>query len=79
VRIGDHVSLNWAANCGNCFYCNRSQPFLCAAYATPNWAGTMPDGSTRLSSNGLPIYHFKIDGMLRGVCRRPGSLLHSGS
>jgi Zn-dependent alcohol dehydrogenase len=60
VRIGDHVSLNWAANCGNCFYCNRSQPFLCAAYATPNWAGTMPDGSTRLSSNGLPIYHFKM-------------------
>ena len=60
VRVGDHVSLNWAANCGNCFYCDRGQPFLCTAYATPNWAGTMPEGTTRLSSGGQPVYHFKM-------------------
>ena len=60
VRVGDHVSLNWAASCGHCFYCDRGQSFLCAAYATPNWAGTMPDGTTRLSSHGQPVYHFKM-------------------
>ncbi len=60
VCVGDHVSLNWAASCGDCFYCNRDLPSLCPTYTTPNWGGTMLDGTTRLSKDGQPIYHFKM-------------------
>jgi Zn-dependent alcohol dehydrogenase len=58
VQPGDHVSLNWAPNCGDCFYCLHDRPSLCAAYVGPIWAGTMMDGSTRLSKGGSPDYHF---------------------
>lgn len=58
VKRGDHVSLNWAPNCGACFYCLNDRPSLCSAYVGPLWAGTMMDGSTRLSKEGQPVYHF---------------------
>jgi S-(hydroxymethyl)glutathione dehydrogenase/alcohol dehydrogenase len=58
VAPGDHVALNWAPNCGRCFYCLNDRPSLCEAYVGPLWAGTMMDGSTRLSKNGQPVYHF---------------------
>jgi len=58
VAVGDHVSLNWAPNCGTCFYCDAGRPSLCAEYIEPIWAGTMLDGSTRLSRGGEPIYHY---------------------
>ena len=58
VSVGDHVALNWAPNCGTCFYCMRGQNSLCAAFLEPIWAGTMMDGTTRLSQNGKPIFHF---------------------
>jgi len=55
---GDHVALNWAPNCGHCFYCLRDRPNLCTTYIDPLWAGTMMDGTTRLSIEGRPVYHF---------------------
>ena len=55
---GDHVALNWAPNCGHCFYCLRDRPSLCSTYVGPVWAGTMMDGTTRLSKDGQPVYHF---------------------
>lgn len=58
VSVGDHVALNWAPFCGECFYCQRGKVNLCAAYVGPMWAGTMQDGTTRLSENGSPIYHY---------------------
>jgi NDMA-dependent alcohol dehydrogenase len=58
VQPGDHVALNWAPNCGQCFYCLNERPSLCATYVGPLWAGTMMDGSTRLSKEGRPVYHF---------------------
>lgn len=58
VKPGDHVALNWAPNCGQCFYCQHGRPSLCETYVGPLWAGTMLDGSTRLSKDGRPIYHF---------------------
>lgn len=58
IRKGDHVVLNWAPSCGNCFYCRVGRPSLCSAYVDPIWAGTMIDGTTRLSKNGEPLYHF---------------------
>lgn len=58
VKPGDHVALNWSPNCGTCFYCLNDRPSLCATYVEPIWAGTMMDGTTRLSKYGEPVYHF---------------------
>ncbi len=58
VKPGDHVALNWAPNCGECFYCLRDRPSLCTAFIGPVWQGTMMDGTTRFSLNGRPVYHF---------------------
>ncbi len=58
VTPGDHVALNWAPNCGRCFYCLRDRPSLCETYVDKIWAGTMLDGTPRLSKEGQPVYHF---------------------
>lgn len=58
VKPGDHVALNWSPNCGSCFYCLNDRPNLCLTYVEPIWAGTMMDGTTRLSKDGQPVYHF---------------------
>ena len=58
VKPGDHVALNWAPNCGACFYCLNDRPSLCATFVGPIWAGTMMDGTPRLSKDGQPVYHF---------------------
>ena len=58
VQPGDHVALNWAPNCGRCFYCLRDRPSLCTTYVDRIWAGTMMDGTTRLSKDGETVYHF---------------------
>lgn len=58
IKAGDPVALNWAPNCGHCFYCLRDRPNLCTTYVGPLWAGTMMDGTTRLSFGGRPVYHF---------------------
>jgi S-(hydroxymethyl)glutathione dehydrogenase/alcohol dehydrogenase len=52
------VVLNWAPDCGGCFYCLRGKPNLCETYVGPIWAGTMLDGTPRLSWKGKPVYHF---------------------
>ena len=58
VRPGDHVALSWAPCCGRCYYCLNDRPSLCAAYLEPIWAGTLMDGTTRLSRDGDPVYHY---------------------
>jgi S-(hydroxymethyl)glutathione dehydrogenase/alcohol dehydrogenase len=58
VQVGDHVVLNWAPDCGHCFYCLRGKPNLCETFVEPIWAGTMLDGTPRLHLNGQPVYHF---------------------
>ena len=58
VGPGDPVMLNWAPNCGACFYCLNHRPSLCATYTEPIWAGTMMDGTPRLSKDGRPVYHY---------------------
>jgi NDMA-dependent alcohol dehydrogenase len=58
VQPGDHVVLNWCPACGECFYCQHNQPNLCDTFTAPIWAGTMLDGTTRLSLNGEPVYAY---------------------
>jgi S-(hydroxymethyl)glutathione dehydrogenase / alcohol dehydrogenase len=58
IHPGDHVILNWAPACGRCFYCDRGKSNLCDTYTGPIWAGTMLDGTTRLTLDGRPVYHY---------------------
>ncbi len=58
VAVGDHVALNWAPNCGHCFYCLHGSPNLCEAYLAPIWAGTMMDGTTRFALDSAPVYQY---------------------
>jgi Zn-dependent alcohol dehydrogenase len=62
VQVGQHVALNWAPNCGHCFYCQHDSPSLCAEYVEPIWAGVMLDGTTRFSLGGQPVYHYSALG-----------------
>ena len=55
VNVGDHVVLSWAPSCGHCFYCGIGKPNLCDTYTAPIWAGTMLDGTTRLSRDASSI------------------------
>jgi Zn-dependent alcohol dehydrogenase len=58
VRVGDHVVLNWAPDCGHCFYCLRGKPNLCETFTDPIWAGVMLDGTPRLHLGDDPVYHY---------------------
>ncbi|MEQ1822364.1 MAG: Zn-dependent alcohol dehydrogenase [Fimbriimonadaceae bacterium] len=71
VKPGDHVALNWAPNCGSCFYCQKGRPSLCDAYVGPIWEGTMIDGTTRLSQNGAPLYHYSALACFAEYCVVP--------
>lgn len=35
VTVGDHVVLNWAPPCRQCWYCGRGEPWLCERTGTP--------------------------------------------
>jgi len=58
VKPGDHVVLSWAPCCGVCFFCRSGLPAQCEAFLGAIWAGTMIDGTTRLTLKGRPVYHY---------------------
>jgi NDMA-dependent alcohol dehydrogenase len=60
LAAGDHVVLSWLPSCGRCFYCTQGRPILCEWSTPAMLAGTMPDGTTRLSRNGEAIYHYSF-------------------
>lgn len=68
---GDFVALNWAPSCGSCFHCRLGRPALCATYVEPIWAGTMIDGTTRLSRRGEPVYHYSALACFAEACVVP--------
>jgi S-(hydroxymethyl)glutathione dehydrogenase / alcohol dehydrogenase len=68
---GDLVALNWAPSCGDCFYCLSGRPALCDTYVKPIWAGTMLDGTTRLSRDGVPVFHYSALACFADYCVVP--------
>ncbi len=56
VKPGDHVILNFRANCGTCRHCVIGRPVLCDGVKTPRWF--MFDGTARLHKGGQDIHHF---------------------
>jgi Zn-dependent alcohol dehydrogenase len=56
LAVGDHVILSWAPTCGRCHYCVIGRPNLCERRQPGK--GVLPDGTTRMSLGGLPVYHY---------------------
>lgn len=58
VKEGDHVIPLYTAECGKCKFCLSGKTNLCSAVRESQGKGVMPDGTTRFSYNGEPIYHY---------------------
>ena len=56
VRPGDHVALNFRANCGECFYCQNDKVVLCEKFSDTLRSGLQLDGTSRISWQGEPVY-----------------------
>jgi S-(hydroxymethyl)glutathione dehydrogenase / alcohol dehydrogenase len=60
VAPGDHVALSWAPSCGECPECLRELPQLCSTAWPAMGEGGLLDGTTRLSRDGAPVYHYSF-------------------
>lgn len=58
VRPGDHVVPLYIPECRECKYCQSGKTNLCQSVRDTQGKGLMPDGTTRFSKNGKPIYHY---------------------
>src|SRR5258705_6708039 len=56
LQVGDHVILSWAPTCGRCHFCVIGRPNLCERRQPGR--GVLPDGTTRMSLRGRPVYHY---------------------
>ena len=58
VKPGDHVIPLYTAECGKCKFCLSGKTNLCQAVRATQGKGLMPDGTTRFSYQGQPLYHY---------------------
>ena len=58
VEVGDHVIPLYTADCGECKFCTSGKTNLCQAVRATQGKGLMPDGTSRFSKDGEPIYHY---------------------
>jgi Zn-dependent alcohol dehydrogenase len=71
VRPGDHVALSWAPSCGWCPECLRELPQLCSTAWPALAEGTLLDGTTRLSRDDEPVYHYSFISSFADACVVP--------
>ena len=58
LKVGDHVIPLYTAECGECKFCTSGKTNLCQAVRATQGKGLMPDGTSRFSQNGEPIFHY---------------------
>ena len=58
LKPGDHVIPLYTPECRECDYCLHPKTNLCQAIRTTQGQGLMPDGTSRFSMNGKPIFHY---------------------
>ncbi len=58
VAPGDHVIPLYTPECRQCKSCLSGKTNLCTAIRTTQGKGLMPDGTTRFSHKGRPIFHY---------------------
>jgi len=62
--VGDRVVICWAPACGECPACRRGRPAACEPLRAAIGAGTLLDGTTRLSYEGETVYRMTATGCL---------------
>ena len=58
LKSGDHVIPLYTPECRQCKSCLSQKTNLCTAIRATQGKGLMPDGTTRFSFKGQPIYHY---------------------
>jgi S-(hydroxymethyl)glutathione dehydrogenase/alcohol dehydrogenase len=58
VKKGDHVIPLYTPECRQCEYCLSRKTNLCQAIRATQGKGLMPDGTSRFSLNGKPLFHY---------------------
>jgi len=58
LQKGDHVIPLYIPECGECEYCTSGKTNLCQRVRETQGKGLMPDGTSRLSKDGKPIFHY---------------------
>jgi Zn-dependent alcohol dehydrogenase len=71
VVVGDHVALSWSPSCGACGECLRDLPQLCSTAWPAMGTGGLMDGTTRLSRDGEPVYHYSFLSTFAEACVVP--------
>ena len=56
VAPGDHVTLNFRANCGDCFYCRNDKTVLCETFGEALRSGLLRDGTSRIRWRGEKVH-----------------------
>ena len=58
VVPGDHVIPLYTPECRECDFCLNPKTNLCQSVRATQGQGLMPDGTSRFSLNGAPIFHY---------------------
>jgi len=58
LRAGDHVIPLYTPECRQCKFCLSRKTNLCQAIRSTQGKGLMPDGTSRFSLDGKPIFHY---------------------
>ena len=58
LKKGDHVIPLYTPECRECKSCTSHKTNLCTAIRATQGKGLMPDGTSRFSKHGKPIYHY---------------------
>jgi len=58
LKPGDHVIPLYTPECRECDYCTSGKTNLCQKIRVTQGRGVMPDGTSRFSSGGDPIFHY---------------------
>ncbi len=58
VRPGDHVIPLYTPECRQCKFCLSRKTNLCQAIRATQGRGVMPDGTSRFSIDGKPLFHY---------------------
>ncbi|MCO4770596.1 MAG: S-(hydroxymethyl)glutathione dehydrogenase/class III alcohol dehydrogenase [Deltaproteobacteria bacterium] len=58
LKPGDHVIPTYIPECRQCEYCLNPKTNLCQSVRATQGKGLMPDGTSRFSVGGEPIFHY---------------------
>ena len=58
LQVGDHVIPLYTAECRKCKFCLSGKTNLCSSVRATQGKGLMPDGTSRFSLDGKPLFHY---------------------